>query len=136
MDIYSKTPLNTLSRRDLNKIVKLSLLYCGQNIGINKRRKKPLKVSIRKNPHDQYYFGMYYPHINTIHLFHDEMNTLGDFTSTLIHEYTHYLQPIITKYNKLLSVHGYDNHPHEVESYQNEKQHNRKLLNYLRKNIL
>jgi hypothetical protein len=48
MNIYSKTPLNTLSRRDLNKIVKLSLLYCGQNIGVNKRRKQPLKVSIRK----------------------------------------------------------------------------------------
>jgi hypothetical protein len=39
---------------------------------------------------------------------------------TIIHEYTHYLQPIKTKYQKLAKKHGYYDNPLEVEARYNE----------------
>ena len=47
------------------------------------------------------------------------MITLGDFIKVFIHEYTHYLQPIKTKYHKMLDECGYENHPHEIEAEDN-----------------
>ena len=133
--MYSVTPLSTLRKKDLRKIGQVCIKYCIENLGVNKRKKLPLSLSIKKNPHTTSYFGEYCPDTNTIVIFYDELVTLGEFTSTIVHEYTHHLQPIASKYYKLLKEHGYDNHPHEVEARQNEKFYNRRVLAYLRKNL-
>jgi hypothetical protein len=133
--MYSATPLSTLRKKDLRKIGQVCINYCIENLGVNKRKKLPLKLSIKKNPHVDSYFGEYCPDTNTIVIFYDELITLGEFTSTIVHEYTHHLQPIASKYYKLLKEHGYDNHPHEVEARNNEKFYNRRVLAYLRKNL-
>ena len=78
---------------------------------------------------------MYYPSENTIEVYVDEINTIGKFTSTIIHEYIHSLQPQNEKlYYKLLKEHGYWDHPFEVEARLYEKTFNRDLLRYLREN--
>lgn len=133
--MYSVTPLSTLRNKDLRKIGQVCINYCVENLGVNKRKKLPLKLSIRKNPYTDSCCGEYCPDTNTIFIFYDELVTLGEFTSTIVHEYTHHLQPIASKYYKLLKEYGYDDHPHEVEARQNEKFYNRRVLAYLRKNL-
>lgn len=129
---YSSTSLRSLSDKELKGIIKMCKSYCKNNLGVNNRKRSNLKVVLEDNPYDVCYYGEYNPVTNTIHIFVNEMYTLGSFTSTFIHEYTHYLQPITTKYYKLLDEYGYDEHPHEIEARDNERIHNRSLLKMIR----
>lgn len=129
---YSATPVSSLSKREMNKIVKLTMEYCETNLGVNSRKELPTVV-LAKNPHDSVYYGEYCPTYNEIRVFVDEIATLGSVTATLIHEYTHYLQPIASKYYKMLAQYGYQNHPFEIEARNNEKIYNRRVLHYIRK---
>jgi len=131
---YSSRPLTSLSKKEITRITFLVKWYCRYELGVNPRRPVP-QVKAYPNPHDGNYYGQYDPSNNCIEIYPDECRTLGQYTSTLIHEYTHYLQPIASKYYKLLKEHGYDNHPFEIEARQNERTHNRRALNYLRQNM-
>jgi uncharacterized protein YjaZ len=129
---YSSTSIKDLSKKELKKIVGLTLDYCESELGVNRRKSRTPNVVLTTNPYDTVYYGEYCPTENVISIFLDEMSSLGQITSTIVHEYTHYLQPIATKYYKLLKEHGYDNHPHEIEARDNERIHNRRVLHYIR----
>jgi hypothetical protein len=131
---YTNRPLSTLSKKELKRVIFLTTWYCRYELGTNFRRPVP-KVVVMNNPYDEGYYGEYDPETNEIHVYGDVCKNLGRLTSTIIHEYTHYLQPIASKYYKLLKEHGYDNHPHEVEARNNEYVHNRRALIYLRQNM-
>lgn len=133
--LYSPTPLPRLTKKELRTIAMTCQEYCETNMGINRRHKTPLKIRLVKNPYSDMCHGDYCPHENTIRLFYDEIKNLGQFTATFIHEYTHSLQPIATKYGKLMKKYGYDNHPHEIEARDNELIYNRRVLSYLRKRL-
>ena len=133
--LYSPTPLPRLTKKELRTIAMTCQEYCETNMGINRRHKTPLKIRLVKNPYSDICHGDYCPHENTIRLFYDEIKNLGQFTATFIHEYTHSLQPIATKYGKLMKKYGYDNHPHEIEARDNELIYNRRVLSYLRKRL-
>jgi len=120
------------SKKELKDIIKVCKKYCVSNLGVNNRKKYKLSVVVEQNPHEEEYYGLYCPYDNQISLYSDTLKTLGDFTRTFIHEYTHSLQPCRSKYGKMLDVYGYDKHPFEVEARENEVIHNRKLLSQLR----
>ena len=130
--LYASTKLETLSIEEFENTCHTLLEYCIDNLGLNWRLKN-VPPSINLTSGDQ--VASYDPYDNKINFFMNNVKTLGMFTSTYIHEYTHYLQPCKTKYNKLLSIHGYSNHPFEIEARGNEKKHNRLFLNYLRKKL-
>ena len=132
---YSTTSMRDLSNKEVKKIVKLTLRYCEQNLGVNRRKSTPLSLVMCDNPYDECYLGEYDPVDNQINIFTDEIGSLGALTSTIVHEYTHYLQPILTKYAKMLDEYGYDKHPYEVEARDNERIHNRRVLAYIRENM-
>lgn len=129
---YSSTSIKDLTKKELKEIVGLTLDYCESELGVNRRKSCTPNVVLDTNPYETVYYGEYCPNENVISIFLDEMSGLGQITSTIIHEYTHYLQPIATKYYKLLKEHGYDNHPHEIEARDNERIHNRRVLHYIR----
>ena len=131
--LYSPRELSTMTKKEIKRCVYLTVWYCRYELGVNKRRPVP-QVKLIPVQGDTYYYGQYDPSDNEIHVFTDEVRTLGQLTSTIIHEYTHYLQPIVSKYYKLLKEHGYDNHPFEIEARENERVHNRRVLHYLREN--
>jgi hypothetical protein len=130
--LYSMSPLISFTQDQLNTIIHHCKKYCMDNIGIN----RDVKLSIINTHPKQDCYGEYCPNNNTITLYKNEFKTLGQFTSTFIHEYTHSLQPIKTKYYKLLVQYGYDDHPHEIEASNNEFIHNRRLLKYLRNSLI
>jgi len=129
---FAKDKIKNLTNEQIKLILRKSLCFCVEELGDNKR-KFPPKILLMDKHERKKYCGMYDPYENIIFVYVDSCKTISSLTSTIIHEYTHYLQPILSKYAKLLNKHGYEDHPHEIEAYGNEKKFNRKLLNYLRK---
>lgn len=131
MEITAKTKVKDLSKKEFKKLLKHAIIFCEENLGINRRKSDPLEViwCTKKNGS---IFGCYDPVDNSIELSAD-CETVSELTKTLIHEWTHHLQPILSKYEKLFKKYGYDNHPMEIEAYAAEKIWNRKMLNYLKK---
>lgn len=130
----SKTQLNTLTEKEITKLTKFCLMYCEMTFGINKRKRRKLTVKVKGSCRPQpKTFGWYDSIKHTITLFTKRCKTVGEFTSTFIHEYTHSMQPCRTQYMKLYKIHGYVNHPFEIQAYATEKVYNKKLLNTLRK---
>lgn len=135
MKMYSTTPISLLDNNTIIGIINKTIRYCINHIGVNYKITKPITIQLKNNPYQDCRLGEYDPQTNTITIFINELRTVGELTSTLIHEYTHYLQPITEKYYKLYQLYGYSNHPHEVEARNNEKIHNRRVLSHLRKEI-
>lgn len=132
----SKSPLKELTLKELKHLAKFCLTYCKNTFGVNKRKRTELEVHVIDSCFfDEKACGWYDPTDNELYIILKHCKTVGDFTSTFIHEYTHYLQPCLTKYNKLLDQHGYVNHPFEIEAYKTEKIYNRKLLFEYRKTL-
>lgn len=57
--------------------------------------------------------------INQITIYRNNINNVRDLIRVFVHEYTHSLQPIKTKYYKLLDKYGYVDHPFEIEANNN-----------------
>ena len=119
MKLNKSYPINKLSDKQLEKLTALCHIACITEMGINRRKKKFLTLSVEDTSGRNTY-GEYDPIINEIKIFVDNSNTIFEFISTFIHEYTHYLQPIRTKYYKLLDEFGYEKHPHEIQARNNE----------------
>ena len=128
--IYSKTPTSTLTKKQLKKVLQFCADWCYENMGVNNRKRSDLTYSFGKEKDG--FYGFYCPIDNHIHVCLGECKTVGRLTSTFIHEYTHYLQPVRTKYVPALVKHGYWNNPFEVEARMTEKKFNRYLLSDLR----
>ena len=134
--MISSTKLNTLTDKQLTNLLRISLQYCTYTFGINKRKKTKLQLEVFDRMFgDKKCAGCYDPIKNTITLFLQPIKTVGELLRTFVHEYTHYLQPCRSKYMKLYEIHGYNNHPFEIEAYQMEKTHGIKLLNVVKKHI-
>lgn len=125
------TRIGSLSNKKLDELISNCLLFCQENLGVNKRKRKPLTIIVDYNPYDEVYFGEYYPSLNEIRIYKDEIKTVEDFCKVFIHEYTHYTQPVLTKYSKMLDDYGYENHPFEIEANLNEDIYINDLLDYL-----
>lgn len=116
MKYKSKDKISKLSKKELRRIVKIVEVFCTRYLGVNNRHLTPIKISIKKSLLKKTYYGQYEPYKNKITLFWNNIPTLNDFIHTLIHEWVHYLQPIKTKYYKLLNEFGYEKHPFEQEA--------------------
>lgn len=125
--IYYKTKITDISKKDLIKINKICIKFCKKNLGCDKN----LKVKLIKNDNPGFYGEFNYDD-DTIIIYLNVCKSIGVYTSTFIHEWTHTLQPCKKKYAKLFKKFGYDNHPFEVESRDNEKKYNRILLKKIR----
>jgi hypothetical protein len=130
---YSTTPLSELSTSELRKVLNFSLRYCVKTFGVNGRKKKDLSVHIKSYSPTSY--GEYDPKENEIYLYSDTCRTVGRLCSTLIHEYTHFLQPVLTKYSSAHKKYGYFNNPFEVEAREVENKYNRHLLREMRETL-
>jgi len=101
--------------------VMLALKWCKENLGVNRRRKNQLKVSLRirfKCESHKNFCGVYYPNENKIIIYDLNCDSLEEIISTLIHEYTHYLQST-KKYWEFFQTYFYSTHPYEKEANKN-----------------
>lgn len=128
------TPTDSLDRAKVRDIVKYATKWCVANFGVNNRRHKPFKVSIRKQVSGSPRYGEFNHIDNTMVLFHNNCITVKLLVQTLLHEYTHYMQPIRGSYFKLLDEYGYVKHPMEIEARESEKLYS-ECWKYVKNNI-
>lgn len=111
--------------------------WCRDNLGINKRKKNKLKVSVRvnfKKTDERDFNGSYYSQENRIIIYDLNCHTLEDVVSTVIHEYTHYLQSV-KKYWEYFKTHYYSTHPYERQARRNEEKYTELCLKSIKKLI-
>ena len=133
MKMYAKTPTQDLTKKQIKKVLQFCSKWCYENMGVNNRKHSDLTYSYGKDKYG--FYGFYCPINNHIHVSIEECTNVGRLTSTFIHEYTHYLQPVRTKYASSFMKHGYWDNPFEVEARMMEKKLNRYLLSDLRASL-
>ncbi len=132
--LYSKDKLKDLSKYKIRKIANTILRFCVEKLGRKRNRSIPtLIISYRTDTDD---WAEYNPVDNIITIYINNIKRVGQLSSTIIHEYTHYKQNILSQYAKLYKKFGYDDHPMEIEAYDAEKKYNRKALNFLRNEFI
>lgn len=135
MMVGSKLKLTTrvedLDRRTVREIVKYAAQYCVDTFG-TRRKEYPFIISIVKQRGGEAAYGEYCPYDNRLTIYHNNCPTVKTLVQTVIHEYAHYLQPVKSKYNKLLDRYGYDEHPMEVEARDMEQDHYKDCWNYIK----
>lgn len=126
MKIKKKSKIKKFTNEQVTYLVDILSVYCGQNLGINKRKRKELNYYVVKDVEDcdgAKYYGHYDHKENQITICVKHSKTIKDFVKTFIHEYTHYLQPCRTHYDRLLEIHGYEEHPFEKEAVVNQEKY-------------
>lgn len=128
---YYSSEVKELSRSQMRDLANFIIIECIERIGRKKNLSVP-KVQIRKGIKNMGYYDSLNNYIRVHHNLH---TNVGEFVRTLVHEYTHYTQPIKTQYNKLYKKYGYLDHPFEVEARKNEVDYGTILLTKYRKQL-
>lgn len=114
--IFLKTPIPKLGRAPAVRIANMTLNWCKKNLGVNKRKKYEPVWSIRKG--EENICGEYDHEENEVLVYWDQCDDVRELISTCIHEWTHQLQPIRTKYFKYPG--SYSRNPYERQAKRNE----------------
>jgi hypothetical protein len=113
-----------------------AIKWCRDNMGVNPRRKNLPKVSVRinfrKDETERFIKGIYYSSENRIIVYHANCCSIEDVVSTIIHEYTHYLQSM-KKYWEYFDTHNYSTHPYERQARRNELKHTSVCIKQIKK---
>ena len=115
-----------------------TLKWCKKYLGHNLRKRKPIKLSVLKNPKnldDKNDCGSYHSHENRIIIYYVNCPTIKEIVSTVIHEYTHYLQSN-KQYYEFTEYYNYFSHPFEVEARKNEELYTNRCVRYIKRYLL
>lgn len=130
--LLSSTKLTSFTNGELRNMCKLLTEFCMDTIGYKKSKGVPnyrvFKIRDSKT------MGRYDPETHTIKIFYNNIENLGDFVKTFIHEFTHSIQNLRYYANRLVKF-GYTLHPDEIEARMSEEKYKRQSLNYIRKNF-
>ena len=112
-----------------------ALKWCIKYFGLcdRKRRKLLFRFSERKRKMDNFdIFGNYCFYRNEIIIYLPNNNTIHDIISTVIHEYTHYLQ-VRRKYREYEITRYYSQNPLERQAKRNEEKYTNICLKQIKK---
>lgn len=131
---YCNSKFSELTPKEVKSLVEFLNNYCVSMFGIN-NRKPELGIEINRRNGSSGCYGWYDPNFHKVTLFTKEFkySTVKEFADTFIHEYTHSLQPCLSKYAKLLRKHGYMNHPFEIEARDMGRKYRAHALSLYRK---
>lgn len=120
-----RTKTYDLSPREHKRIVRMTINWCKEVLGENHRRKNEFVVFVGPQPKrllKKYgkYFGCYCCFENKLEVYPENNKNIKELIMTTIHEYTHYTQPIRSKYYTYEEQYGYHRNPFEVVARKNE----------------
>ena len=116
------TNLKSLTHKEIRHIVDKTMGFCEVKFGVNKRKGYSKVIVKAQSKNDDFLkYGEYHPDTHTIIVFKNNCKNVSDLITTTLHEYTHTLQPVASKYYRMLKKYGYQNHPMEIEAVENEK---------------
>ncbi len=114
--IYLSTPIKKVGRVEAVRIANMVLRWCRRELGVNKRKKYyPLWYIVKG---EEGLCGEYDHDENEVYVYWDQCDDVRELISTCIHEWTHQLQPIRTKYFKYPGT--YSRNPYERAARRNE----------------
>lgn len=115
----------------------LTLKWCRENFGVNDRKRSKLRFGftkrIRKIKKAEVY-GNYDFYRNKMTIYENTCKTIYDIVSTIIHEYTHYLQSR-PQYQKYQKEYYYSTNPYEREAKRNEDKYTKICIRYIRQQL-
>jgi hypothetical protein len=117
--IYLSTPIKKVGRVEAVRIANFVLRWCRRELGVNKRKKYyPLWYIVKG---EEGLCGEYDHDENEVYVYWDQCDDVRELISTCIHEWTHQLQPIRTKYFKYPGT--YSRNPYERAARRNEEKY-------------
>jgi hypothetical protein len=112
--IYLKTTGEELGRAGMLRIASMAITWCKNHLGVN-GRKALYPIWVFSAERMENIVGDYDDVENQITIYYHNVDDVRELIATIIHEWTHQLQPCRTKYNKWKG--SYQKNPLEVEAY-------------------
>lgn len=113
--IYLKTPIDKLGRVPTTRIANMVFRWCRRNLGVNGRKKwQPVWYIRRGWDEDCGDMGEYDAYDNEIFIYYNNIPDVRELIRTIVHEWTHQNQPILTKYHKYPGT--YSRNPYERQA--------------------
>lgn len=112
--IYLKTTGEELGRAGMLRIASMAITWCKNHLGVN-GRKALYPIWVFSAERMESIVGDYDDVENQITIYYHNIDDVRELIATIIHEWTHQLQPCRTKYNKWKG--SYQKNPLEVEAY-------------------
>ena len=117
------TPIMDLTYAERRDLIQFAKKWCAACFGVNNRHSKPLSVRCIEPDEDDFdnvYYGWYDQVANRIYINLNHSRRIKQFIKTFLHEYTHSMQPVKSRYALYNRAFGYQNNPHEVAARANE----------------
>jgi uncharacterized protein YjaZ len=114
-----------------------TLQWCRENLGENTRKRTELTfdLSLRNRKMKGFIvYGNYCFWRNHMTIYLPNTNTLYEVVSTIIHEYTHYLQSRV-KYREYEKTRYYSQNPMERSAKRNEDRYTKMCLKHIKSNL-
>lgn len=105
-------------RKDVVRIGRMAETWCRHNMGQNNKKQLGILVSYWKGWDTD--MGEYDPQDHAIFIYYNNIDTVKELLQTIIHEWTHSLQPLTSKWKEYNDV-AYSRNPYEREAYASEK---------------
>lgn len=105
-------------RKDVVRIGRMAETWCRHNMGENNKKKLGLLVSYWKGWDTD--MGEYDPQDHAIFIYYNNIDNVKELLQTIIHEWTHSLQPLTSKWKEYNDI-AYSRNPYEREAYASEK---------------
>ena len=113
----------------------LTLKWCKEFFGENERKRSKLQFEFtqrRRTVKGHMVYGNYCFYRNKMTIHEEACETIYDVISTVIHEYTHYLQSR-TQYKLYQANYYYSHNPYEREAKRNEDKYTKLCLRDIKK---
>ena len=105
------------NRKDVVRIGRMAETWCKRNMGENNKKKLGLLVTYWKGWDTD--MGQYDPQDHAIYIYYNNIDNVKELLQTIIHEWTHSLQPLTSKWKEYNDM-EYTNNPYEKEAYASE----------------
>jgi uncharacterized protein YjaZ len=131
--VNKKSIDTTLKKR----ITNLTIRWCRDFFGINDKKRTKLKLVFSNRPRTikkSIVFGNYCFWRNTITIYIPHCNTIDEIVSTVIHEYTHYLQSR-PRYQTYQKNYYYSTNPYEREARKNEERYTKMCIDDIKNQL-
>ena len=110
-----------VDRKDAVRIGNMVKTWCRTHMGLNNKKQYELLVSYRQG-YDASLVGEYDPQEHEITVYWDNIENIKELIQTIIHEWTHSLQPLTSRW-KEYNAEAYSRNRFEKEAYESEKRY-------------
>ena len=129
--IQLNTKVSSLGINQIYSITNMALRWCRREMGVYRRRKYDPIWTVKRGVDGD--CGEFDCDENIVFIYWNNCETVKELISTCIHEWTHQLQPIASRYWEYEG--DYYNHPMEKEARDNEKNLTPLLWEYINPKI-